>query len=200
MATYGYARCSDPRSTTMSLEVQIEALRAAGCTVIRSERRSGTTLQDRTELKTLLDFLREGDTLCVTRVDRIARSVTDLMIIVRILEQKGVALKATEQPIDTSSAVGRSLLSMLGVFTELETNLRRERQMESIRRIQEIDRTKPKHERTYKGRPPTIQPDEVRRLKDEEKLGASEIATRLGIGRASVYRVLKDALDSAPPS
>ena len=192
MATYGYARCSDPRSTTMSLEVQIEALRAAGCTVIRSERRSGTTLNDRTELKTLLDFLREGDTLCVTRVDRIARSVTDLMIIVRILEQKGVALKATEQPIDTSSAVGRSLLSMLGVFAELETNLRRERQMESIRRIQEIDRTKPKHERTYKGRPPTIQPDEVRRLKDEEKLGASEIATRLGIGRASVYRVLRE--------
>jgi DNA invertase Pin-like site-specific DNA recombinase len=134
MATYGYARCSDPRSTTMSLEVQIEALRAAGCTVIRSERRSGTTLNDRTELKTLLDFLREGDTLCVTRVDRIARSVTDLMIIVRILEQKGVALKATEQPIDTSSAVGGSLLSMLGVFAELETNLRRERQMESIRR------------------------------------------------------------------
>jgi DNA invertase Pin-like site-specific DNA recombinase len=175
------------------LEVQIEALRAAGCTVIRSERRSGTTLQDRTELKTLLDFLREGDTLCVTRVDRIARSVTDLMIIVRILEQKGVALKATEQPIDTSSAVGRSFLSMLGVFAELETNLRRERQMESIRRIQEIDRTKPKHERTYKGRPPTIQPEEVRRLKHQEKLGASEIAARLGIGRASVYRVLKEA-------
>jgi DNA invertase Pin-like site-specific DNA recombinase len=193
MATYGYARCSDPRSTTMSLEVQIEALRAAGCTVIRSERRSGTTLNDRTELKTLLDFLREGDTLCVTRVDRIARSVTDLMIIVRILEQKGVALKATEQPIDTSSAVGRSFLSMLGVFAELETNLRRERQMESIRRIQEIDRTKPKHERTYKGRPPTIQPEEVRRLKHQEKLGASEIAARLGIGRASVYRVLKEA-------
>ena len=192
MATYGYARCSDPRSSTMSLEVQIEALRAAGCTFIRSERRSGTTLNDRTELKTLLDFLREGDTLCVTRVDRIARSVTDLMIIVRILEQKGVALKATEQPIETSSAVGRSLLSMLGVFAELETNLRRERQMESIRRIQEIDRTKPKHERTYKGRPPTIQPDEVRRLKHEENLGASEIATRLGIGRASVYRVLRE--------
>src|SRR3954447_23854363 len=149
-------------------------------------------LDHRTELTTLLDFLREGDTLCVTRVDRIARSVTDLMIIVRLLEQKGVTLKATEQPIDTASAVGRSLLGMLGIFAELETNLRRERQMESIRRIQEIDRTKPKHERTYKGRPPTIEPEQVRRLKDEEKLGASEIASRLGIGRASVYRVLRE--------
>jgi DNA invertase Pin-like site-specific DNA recombinase len=90
--------------------------------------------------------------------------------------------------------LGRSLIGVLGIFAELETNLRRERQMESIRRIQEIDRTKPKHERTYKGRPPTIQPNEVRRLKNEEKLGASEIAARLGIGRASVFRVLKEAM------
>ena len=97
----------------------------------------------------------------VTRIDRIARSTADLFDILRILESKGVALKATEQPIDTSSALGRSLLAMLGVFAELETNLRRERQMESIRRIQEIDRTKPRHERTYKGRPPTIRPTAI---------------------------------------
>src|SRR5215213_2653270 len=189
MATYGYARVSH---VSQSLDLQIEALKAAGCSVIRAEKKSGTSLQDRTELKTLLDFVRKGDILVVTRIDRIAMSTAYLFYIVLILESKGVALKATEQPIDTSSALGRSLLAMLGVFAELETNLRRERQMESIRRIQEIDRTKPKHERTYKGRPPTIQPDEVRRLKDEEKLGASEIAQRLGIGRASVYRVLKD--------
>jgi DNA invertase Pin-like site-specific DNA recombinase len=197
MATYGYARVSH---VSQSLDVQIEALKAAGCSVIRAEKKSGTSLQDRTELKTLLDFVRQGDILVVTRIDRIARSTADLFDILRILEAKGVALKATEQPIDTSTALGRSLIGVLGIFAELETNLRRERQMESIRRIQEIDRTKPKHERTYKGRPPTIQPDEVRRLKDEEKLGASEIATRLGIGRASVYRVLKDALGSPPPS
>jgi DNA invertase Pin-like site-specific DNA recombinase len=190
MATYGYARVSH---VSQSLDAQIEALKAAGCSVIRAEKKSGTSLQDRLELKTLLDFVRKGDILVVTRIDRIARSTADLFDILRILESKGVALKATEQPIDTSSALGRSLLAMLGVFAELETNLRRERQMESIRRIQEIDRTNPKHERTYKGRPPTIQPDEVRRLKDEEKLGASEIATRLGIGRASVYRVLREA-------
>jgi DNA invertase Pin-like site-specific DNA recombinase len=190
MAIYGYARVSH---VSQSLDVQIEALKAAGCSVIRAEKKSGTSLQDRTELKTLLDFLREGDILCVTRIDRIARSTADLFDILRILEAKGVGLKATEQPIDTSTALGKSLLAMIGVFAELETNLRRERQMESIRRIQEIDRTKPKHERTYKGRPPTIQPDAVRRLKEDEKLGASEIAQRLGIGRASVYRVLKEA-------
>jgi DNA invertase Pin-like site-specific DNA recombinase len=194
MAIYGYARVSH---ASQSLDVQIDALKAAGCSVIRAEKKSGTSLQDRTELKTLLEFVRRDDILVVTRIDRIARSTADLFDILRILEAKGVALKATEQPIDTSTTLGKSLPAMLGVFAELETNLRRERQMESIRRIQEIDRTKPKHERTYKGRPPSIQPDEVLRLKDDEKLGASEIAQRLGIGGASVYRVLKEASMSA---
>ena len=127
MAIYGYARVSH---VSQSLDVQIEALKAAGCSEIRAEKKSGTSLQDRTELKTLLDFLREGDILCVTRIDRIARSTADLFDILRILEAKGVGLKATEQPIDTSTALGKSLLAMIGVFAELETNLRRERQME----------------------------------------------------------------------
>jgi DNA invertase Pin-like site-specific DNA recombinase len=127
MAIYGYARVSH---VSQSLGVQIEALKAAGCSVIRAEKKSGTSLQDRTELKTLLDFLREGDILCVTRIDRIARSTADLFDILRILEAKGVGLKATEQPIDTSTALGKSLLAMIGVFAELESNLRRERQME----------------------------------------------------------------------
>ena len=100
MATYGYARVSH---VSQSLDAQIEALKAAGCSVIRAEKKSGTSLQDRLELKTLLDFVRKGDILVVTRIDRIARSTADLFDILRILESKGVALKATEQPIDTSS-------------------------------------------------------------------------------------------------
>ena len=118
MATYGYARVSH---VSPSLDVQIKALKAAGCSVIRAEKKSGTSLQDRTELKTLLDFVRQGDILAVTRIDRIARSTADLFDILRILEAKGVSLKATEQPIDTSTALGRSLIGILGIFSELET-------------------------------------------------------------------------------
>src|SRR3954465_1329727 len=106
MATYGYARASH---VSQSLDVQIEALKAAGCSVIRAEKKSGTSLQDRTELRTLLDFVREGDTICVIRIDRIARSPADLFDILRILEARGVALKAAEQPIETSTALGKSL-------------------------------------------------------------------------------------------
>lgn len=177
---YGYARVS---STDQSLDVQQAALKAAGCTVIRSEKKSGTTTQDRTELQTLIDFAHSGDAIVVTRIDRLARSIADLAGIVRSLEAKGVALKATEQPIDTSSAAGRAFLQMLGVFAEFETAIRRERQMEGIAKAKEAG--------VYKGRPPSIKANEIAALK-ANGLGASAIAKQLGIGRASVYRALRD--------
>lgn len=189
MALYGYARVSHH---SQSLDVQVEALRAAGCTVVRSEKKSATSMEGRVELQTLLDFVQEGDTIFVTRVDRIARSIADLQDILRVLKAKGVALKATEQPIDTSTPLGKCMLDLLGVFAELETNLRRERQMEAIRRIKEMDRAKPLSERTYRGRPATIDVEEVHRLKSEG-LGATAIAAALGIGRASVYRLLNES-------
>jgi DNA invertase Pin-like site-specific DNA recombinase len=170
----------------------VEALRAAGCTVVRSEKKSATSMEGRVELQTLLDFVQEGDTIFVTRVDRMARSIADLQDILRVLKAKGVALKATEQPIDTSTPLGKCMLDLLGVFAELETNLRRERQMEAIRRIKETDRAKPLSERTYRGRPATIDVEEVHRLK-REGLGATAIAAALGIGRASVYRLLSES-------
>ena len=178
----GYARVS---TTDQDLAIQDAALRAAGCEVIRAEKVSGTTREGRRELASLLEFLRKGDTLVVTRIDRLARSIGDLQDIVRALKAKGVALKATEQPIDTSTAAGKAFLDMLGVFAEFETNLRRERQMEGI--------AKAKAEGVYKGRKPSIDPAKVREL-HASGLGATEIAGRLKINRASVYR----AIGSAP--
>ena len=185
MPLYGYARVS---TTDQDLSVQETALRAAGCEVIRTEKKSGTSREGRTELANLLEFIHAGDTLVVTRVDRLARSIGDLQDVVRVLNAKGVALKATEQPIDTSTAAGKALLDMLGVFAEFETNLRRERQMEGIAAA------KARGVYKGKGRTPTIDAAEVRRLRAEEKLSATAIARRLGIGRASVYRVLNDAV------
>jgi len=181
MPLYGYARVS---TTDQDLGLQEAALRAAGCDVIRTEKKSGTTREGRTELATLLDFLRAGDTLVVTRVDRLARSIGDLQDVVRALKAKGVALRATEQPIDTSTAAGKAFLDMLGVFAEFEANLRRERQMEGIAAA------KARGVYKGKGRKPTIDAAEVQRLHAEGKLGPAAIAKRLGIGRASVYRVL----------
>jgi DNA invertase Pin-like site-specific DNA recombinase len=155
-------------------------LKVAGCEIIREEKVSGTSRQGRDELETLLQFLRPGDTLVVTRLDRLARSMDDLSQIVNELQQRGAALKATEQPVDTSTAAGKAFFQMLGVFAEFETNLRRERQMEGI--------AKAKAKGVYKGRKPSIDVDEVKRLRDEDGLGATEIAKRLGIARTSVYR------------
>ncbi|MGD9671055.1 MAG: recombinase family protein [Hyphomicrobiaceae bacterium] len=178
MATYGYARVS---TTDQDLSIQEEALRRASCSVIRSEKVSGTSLTGRTELKTLLAFLRPGDTLVITRIDRLARSLRDLQNLVADLRVKGVHLKATEQPIDTSTAAGKAFLDMLGVFAEFETNLRRERQLEGI--------AKAKAEGVYKGRPASIDASRVRALK-AAGMGASAIAKEMKIGRASVYRCL----------
>ena len=180
MATYGYARVS---TTDQDLTVQREALKVAGCEIIREEKVSGTSRQGRDELETLLQFLRPGDTLVITRLDRLARSMDDLSQIVKELQVRGAALKATEQPVDTSTAAGKAFFQMLGVFAEFETNLRRERQMEGI--------AKAKAKGVYKGRKPSIDVEEVRRLRDEDGLGATEIAKRLGIARTSVYRTLK---------
>ncbi len=181
MALYGYARVS---TLDQDLTIQQEALKAAGCEIVRSEKISGTSRAGREELETLLGFLRRGDTLCITRIDRLARSLRDLQNIVYELEEKGVTLKATEQPIDTGSAAGKAFLGMLPFFSEFETNLRRERQMEGVQ--------KAKAKGVYKGRKRSINRDEIRRLKDEG-IGATEIAKRMKIGRGSVYRVLADA-------
>ncbi|MBB4085102.1 recombinase family protein [Sphingomonas carotinifaciens] len=174
----GYARVS---TDDQDCAIQEDALRAAGCGIIRSERRSGTTVEGRIELDTILSFIRSGDTLLVTRVDRLARSVADLEKIVATLKDRGAYLRATEQPIDTSTPAGVAFLQMLGVFAQFETAIRRERQMEGI--------NKAKAAGVYKGRTPSVDVQQVKSL-HASGVGATEIAKRLAIGRASVYRAL----------
>ena len=176
---YGYARVS---TTDQDFTIQIDALKSVGCETIRQEKVSGTSVQGRDELNTLLEFMREGDELVVSRVDRLARSIRDLQNIVYDLNKKGVTISATEQPIDTKTSAGKCFLDMLGVFGEFETNLRKERQMEGI--------AKAKEKGVYKGRKPTVDVQKVKELRDNG-LGASAIAKELGIGRASVYRALE---------
>ena len=169
MHLYGYARVS---TTDQDLSIQEAKLRAAGCQVIRAEKRSGANRDGRSELQVLLEFLRPGDTLVVTRIDRLARSMKDLQDIVHELKAKGVTLRATEQPIDTGTAAGKAFLDMLGVFAEFETNLRRERQLEGI------DAAKARG--VYKGRKPVDRPGRGPATAAGREARAAAIARRLG--------------------
>jgi DNA invertase Pin-like site-specific DNA recombinase len=138
-----------------------------------------TATAGRDELRVVLDFLRKGDVLMVTRIDRLARSIGDLQDIVRVVKARGASLKATEQPIDTSTAAGKCFLDMLGVFAEFETNLRRERQLEGIANA--------KARGVYKGHKASIDAAKVRQMQ-ADGLGPSAIAKALKIGRASSPR------------
>lgn len=179
MAIVGYARVS---STGQSLDLQREQLLQAGCEKLFEEKRSGGSQEGREQLALALDYVRQGDVLVVTRLDRLARSMTDLREIVDRLTAKGVEFKALQQgAIDTTTSSGRLMLNMLASFAEFELDLRKERQKEGIE--------KARANGVYKGRKPSVPVAEVKKL-HAEGIGASEIAKRLQIGRASVYRVI----------
>lgn len=125
----GYARVS---SNGQNLQSQIELLKKAGCEKIFQEKRSGTQTDKRVELQNALDFVREGDSFIVTRLDRCSRSVLDLYKIIDKLNKKNVSFKATEQEIDTSTSSGRLMIGLLSIVSEFETDLRSERQADGI--------------------------------------------------------------------
>jgi DNA invertase Pin-like site-specific DNA recombinase len=182
MSLIGYARVS---SSGQSLEVQEEQLKAAGCERVFAEKRSGTTREGRAELDLALGYVRDGDVLVVTRLDRLARSAVDLRQIVDALQAKRVGFRALQQgEFDTTTAMGKVVLTILAGFAEFETDLRKERQLEGI--------AKAKSAGVYKGRPAKLDAAEVRRLRAEGEKPA-HIAKRLGISRDSVYRLLKEA-------
>ena len=180
----GYARTSSVGQVA-GLEAQERELRSVGCEKVFREQVSSVAQRD--QLEAALDFCRENDQFIVTKLDRLARSVGDLLNIVARLEAKKVSLRVLSmsgaEPLDTSSATGRLMLAVIGAVGQAERETMLERQREGI--------AKAKQQGKYKGRTPTArrQTAEIIRLK-EEGVRPSEIAVRLGIGRASVYRVL----------
>ena len=176
----GYARTSTIEQAA-GLDAQRRDLGAHGCEEVFSEQVS--SVQHRDELEKVLKFIRKGDTLVVTKLDRLARSVPDLVKIMARLEDKGANLRILAMNLDTETPTGRLLINLVSSIAQFEREIMLERQREGIAKAQ--------GEGKYKGRAATARAkaDEVLALRKSGK-GASEIAAEIGIGRASVYRIL----------
>lgn len=179
----GYARTST-HDQTAGLEAQERDLLAAGVEELFAEQVSSVDKVKRTKLAEAMKFARKGDTLVVTKIDRLARSTAHLLEIAEALRAKGAELKVLDPDIDTGTANGELMLTMLGAIATFERRIMLERQREGIARA--------KAEGKYKGRAPTARAkaDEVLRLK-AGGLGATQIAEKVGISRRSVYRILE---------
>lgn len=182
--TIGYARTST-LDQKAGLDAQRRDLERLGCDRLFIEQVSSVDVKERHKLAEALAFIREGDTLAVTRLDRLARSTQHLLEVLTTLNDKGAALRILDMGIDTGTPTGKLLLTIMGGVAEFERAIMLERQREGI--------AKAKAAGKYKGRKPTARAkaDEVQRL-SADGMGATAIAKAVGIGRASVYRILAD--------
>ncbi len=180
MATVAYARVS---TIGQSLEVQIENLTKYGCEKIYQEKRSGTTA-DRPELKACLEYLRDGDVLVITKLDRLARSTLHLHKIIDQLNKKNVGFKVLDQSIDTTTKEGRLMFSILASIAEFETELRKERQLEGIAKAQDNG--------VRFGAKPKLTGDQIEEMRSKRKSGIliRELMEEYQLSKASVYRLL----------
>lgn len=175
----GYARVS---SADQDLSIQTEALARAGCERVFSEKKSGRRADDRAALAEAIAFARDGDTVLVTRLDRLARSTQDLHNILASLDTKGVGFRCLAQSgVDTTSSTGKLTLAILGAVAAFEADLRAERQAEGIARAKAAGK--------YRGRSRVADYGKIKRLR-EQGVNPTEIASLLGIGRTTVYRAL----------
>jgi len=175
----GYARTSTVEQVA-GFDAQIGTLQAAACDRIFKEQVS--SVAKREQLAAALDYIRDGDVLVVTKLDRLARSVADLVDIVRRIEGKDAALRILDMGLDTKTPTGRLMLNVIGSVAQFEREMMLERQREGI--------AKAKSEGKYKGRKPTARAKaEQVRLLLADGIGPSEVARRLGIGRTSVHNI-----------
>lgn len=183
----GYARTSTTDQNA-GLEAQLKELETLGCDKIFHERVS--SVQTRKQLEAALDYLRDGDTLVVTKMDRLARSMFHLLEVAKIIEDKQAFLKIISPEMDTSTSHGKLAFNIFGSVAQFEREVMLERQREGI--------AKAKAEGKYKGRKATAmaKSEEVLKLK-KEGVRPIDIAKKLGIGRASVYRILETKRNNA---
>jgi DNA invertase Pin-like site-specific DNA recombinase len=182
MAVVGYGRVS---SVGQSLQIQTDLLTKYGCEKLFTEKKSGTSTKKRIELKNCLTYLREGDKLVITKLDRLCRSIKDLSNISDNLNKKGVALVVLEQNLDTSTSTGRLLFNMLGVIGEFENEIRKERVRDGVKKSLENG--------VKFGRKPKLSTQQLSDLKSKRNDGIkiSDLVSEFGISRESVYRLTK---------
>jgi len=183
---YGYARVS---SSDQKTDVQVELLKAAGCQVVRQEKISGRSRDGRSELETILDFIRPGDALVVTKLDRLGRSTRDVLNLVHELTERGASLRILEPAISTDGPVGKMVLTVLGMVAEMELGFIKERQRAGIEAA--------KSRGVYKGRPITLDHAKVLELHCQGQ-GPTAISQALQCSRGAVYKVLNAARAMAP--
>ncbi len=187
MTLIGYARVS---STGQKLDVQLEKLEEQGCERTYQEKESGTT-SNRLELTKCLDYVRDGDTLVVTKLDRLARSTLDLCSIAKLLEGKGVMLKVIDQNIDTSGSTGRLLFNMLSSIAQFETEIRKERQVDGIKKAKENG--------VAFGRSKALTKEQVDDLRKSRKDGVliKKLMETYGLSKKSIYNYLQLSQEQA---
>ncbi|WP_221066380.1 recombinase family protein [Methylomagnum ishizawai] len=181
MAKVGYARVS---SVGQSLDVQLAKLK--DCDKVFQEKRTGTTAE-RPEFKACMDYLREGDILVISRLDRLARSTLHLTQIADSLRQKKVELKVIDQAIDTTTPTGRLMFNMLSAIAEFETEIRKERQLDGIEAAKEKG--------VEFGRKAKLTPAQVEELKSRRAAGVliKDLMAEYKLSKASVYRLLGES-------
>ncbi|MDG4898163.1 recombinase family protein [Mesorhizobium sp. WSM4976] len=187
MSRIGYARVS---TVDQDLDTQIAKLRAEGCSIIRSEKVSGASRDGRDELATIIDFLRPGDELVVTRLDRLGRDTRDVLNLIHECEQRGAFVTVLDPHVSTRGEIGHIVLTVLGMVAQMERRFIKERQREGIQ--------KAKRDGAYGGGKRRLDRDQILQLSSDGR-GPSEIARAVGCSRMQVYRILQGDETSGSP-
>lgn len=188
MTKIGYARVS---TTDQDTSIQEAKLTEAGCTIIRREKVSGKSRDGRTELDTVMQFLRAGDVLVVTKLDRLGRSTRDVLNLIHEIEQKGASLQVIEPAIDTSGTMGKVMVTVIAMVAEMELNLITERRAAGIAAAKKVPGK-------YKGGTRKADYAQVRKLV-ADGLSKAEVARRCGISRETVYQIIGALPDAKWP-